>query len=442
MSYKRDMEDFLLYCELTKQYSFNTTRNYRATMERFEKFLATLNIMRTNEIDLDTINKYRLHLNKQESIRGDKISLKTQAYQIVVLRSFLKFLIKNGALVLSPDRLELPKTRMRKIEFLSEIEVQKLVNVIVQDSHKVADVQKKRNQAIVLTLFGSGLRLSELLGLRKAQIPKLEEFNPEQVTKEEGEVKVGEANREMQEKADDQNLQNTDSKLSLPDVNFSSSLTSDSINDPETLTNSESNGKNNSKVSSNKNLANSGVNQSSQIKDHLSLLDQLDQQNVDEYGVPQENLPRQERISENQLLIQGKGGKVRSAFLAPAAIEAINQYLHLRGNDENPWLFISFSKNRTKDLKKQKPLTSRMVQMMLQSYANRLGIYKHITPHTLRHSFATKILTEGGDLRSVQTLLGHSNISTTQIYTHVSDWQIRDLHQKIFSKKDQDKTSL
>ena len=438
MSYKRDMEDFLLYCELTKQYSFNTTRNYRATMERFEKFLATLNIVRTNEIDLDTINKYRLHLNKQESIRGDKISLKTQAYQIVVLRSFLKFLIKNGALVLSPDRLELPKTRMRKIEFLSESEVQKLVNVIVQDSHKVADVQKKRNQAIVLTLFGSGLRLSELLGLRKAQIPKLEEFNPEQEMKEADEVTIG----ETQDQVGDQSPQNTDSKIDLSAVNLNSRLTDGSTNGFKTSIDSENDNKNDSKASLKQNLASSGVNQSSQIKDHLSSLDQLDQQNVDEYGVPQENLPRQERISENQLLIQGKGGKVRSAFLAPAAIEAINQYLHLRGNDENPWLFISFSKNRPKDLKKQKPLTSRMVQMMLQSYANRLGIYKHITPHTLRHSFATKILTEGGDLRSVQTLLGHSNIATTQIYTHVSDWQIRDLHQKIFSKKDQDKTSL
>ena len=438
MSYKRDMEDFLLYCELTKQYSFNTTRNYRATMERFEKFLATLNIVRTNEIDLDTINKYRLHLNKQESIRGDKISLKTQAYQIVVLRSFLKFLIKNGALVLSPDRLELPKTRMRKIEFLSESEVQKLVNVIVQDSHKVADVQKKRNQAIVLTLFGSGLRLSELLGLRKAQIPKLEEFNPEQEMKEADEVTIG----ETQDQVGDQSPQNTDSKIDLSAVNLNSRLTDGSINGFKTSIDSENDNKNDSKASLKQNLASSGVNQSSQIKDHFSSLDQLDQQNVDEYGVPQENLPRQERISENQLLIQGKGGKVRSAFLAPAAIEAINQYLHLRGNDENPWLFISFSKNRPKDLKKQKPLTSRMVQMMLQSYANRLGIYKHITPHTLRHSFATKILTEGGDLRSVQTLLGHSNIATTQIYTHVSDWQIRDLHQKIFSKKDQDKTSL
>jgi site-specific recombinase XerD len=77
-----------------------------------------------------------------------------------------------------------------------------------------------------------------------------------------------------------------------------------------------------------------------------------------------------------------------------------------------------------------------MVQMMIQKYANSIGIYKHITPHTLRHSFATKILFEGGDIRSVQILLGHSNIATTQIYTHITDWQIKDLHSRVFKKKE------
>ncbi len=79
-----------------------------------------------------------------------------------------------------------------------------------------------------------------------------------------------------------------------------------------------------------------------------------------------------------------------------------------------------------------------MVQMILQNYARRLGIYRASLPHTLRHSFATKILSEGGDLRSVQTLLGHSNLATTQIYTHITNLQIKDLHNRVFGKKDQD----
>jgi integrase/recombinase XerD len=144
---------------------------------------------------------------------------------------------------------------------------------------------------------------------------------------------------------------------------------------------------------------------------------------------------------EGQLMVLGKGGKVRTTFLAPAAQESIERYLELRGQDSCPYLFISFSRNRPKEEKKWKPLTSRMAQMMLQNYATGLGIYKHITPHTLRHSFATKILFEGGDLRSVQTLLGHSSISTTQIYTHITDWQIKELHQKVFGRKESKKAS-
>jgi site-specific recombinase XerD len=309
--FKRDLEDFLLYCELTKQYSFNTVRNYRNTLSRFSNFLEQMRVEQTNMIDLDLVNAYRQFLNKKDTIRKDKMSLKAQAYQIVVLRSFLKFMTKNGVVVLNPDRLELPKTRMRRIEYLSDKEVHQLINSILNDTNKIPAATKKRNQAIILTLFGSGLRLSELLKLKKAEISE----------------------------------------------------------------------------------------------DH------------------------------SQLIIDGKGGKIRSTYLAPAAKEVIFEYLKLRQEDNCPFLFISFSKNRSKNPAKWKALTPRMVQMMLQSYANRLGIYKHITPHTLRHSFATKILSEGGDLRSVQTLLGHSSISTTQIYTHITDWQIKDLHSRVFGTK-------
>ena len=312
MSLRSDVEDYLLYCELTKQYSPNTVRNYRNTLERMTDFMESRGVKNSNDIDIDNVMQYRRHLNTVTTIRGEAMSLKAQSYQIVVLRSFLKFLIKHNNLVLHPDKLELPKNRMRRIEFLTDSEIQRLVHSIINDPAKIPEVQKKRNQAIILTIFGSGLRLSEVLNLRKGDVSQ----------------------------------------------------------DTE----------------------------------------------------------------DNQLVIQGKGGKVRTTFLALSAHQAILDYLEMRGTDDNPWLFISFSRNRPKNPKDYKPLTPRMVQMMLQNYARRLGIIKKITPHTLRHSFATKLLSEGGDLRSVQTLLGHSNLSTTQIYTHVTDWQIKNLHGKVFGK--------
>ncbi|MEM1312254.1 MAG: tyrosine-type recombinase/integrase [Patescibacteria group bacterium] len=353
MPFSRDMEDFLLYCELTKQYSLNTVRNYRNTLERFKDFLNYKRIERTQDIDIDIINNYRQHLNRLTTIRKQKMSLKAQAYQIVVIRSFLKFMVKHGAMVLSPDKLELPKVRMQRIEYLTEPEVQKLISAILNDTNKIPEVQKKRNQAIILTMFGSGLRLSEMLSLRKAEAGGVElPLDHEQIE---------------QEKFD--NLE-----------------------------------------------ANEFINKT------------------------EVDAAENEDDTEAQpLLVKGKGSKYRTTYLAPAAKEAIKEYLELRGQDENPYLFISFSKNRPKDPKDWKPLTPRMVQMVLQQYARRLGIYKHITPHTLRHSFATKILAEGGDLRSVQTLLGHSNLATTQIYTHITNLQIRDLHSKVFGRNDKDK---
>lgn len=356
MSFNRDMEDFLLYCELTKQYSPNTVRNYRNTLERLANFLVSKKIERTQEIDPGIVNDYRLFLSKRDSSRNTKLSLKAQAYQIVVLRSFLKFMIKNGALVLNPANLELPKTRMRRIEYLTDSEVQKLILSIMDDTHKIPDVQKKRNQAIILTLFGSGLRLSELLSIQKAEVAHV--------------------------------------------------------------------------AAENYNMVNSS---------EFNIEKNINENSVDERLLSMNKSVDAEKPSEVQpLLIQGKGGKVRTTYLAPAAIEAVDEYLKLRGIDENPHLFISFSRSREKNPKKWKALTPRMVQMMLQNYAKRLGIYKHITPHTLRHSFATKILMSGGDLRSVQTLLGHSSIATTQIYTHITDWQIKELHSKVFGKKGRD----
>jgi site-specific recombinase XerD len=312
VSYWEDVEEYLeQYCRVTKQYSDNTVRNYRNTLTRFGQYLDEQSIKQTREIDAKVVQNYRDYLSRKITSRKESMSARAQSYQIIVLRSFLTYLRKQGHLVLNPESLELPKTKMRRIEYLTDKEIQKIVSYLISDSHS-GELQKQRNRAIVMMIFGSGLRLSELLALKKRDISE----------------------------------------------------------------------------------------------------------------------------DDNRLVIQGKGGKVRSTFVSDAAFAVILEYLRARGKDENPYLFINHSKNQPLNPDEFKPLTPRMVQLMLKDAALAVGIFKKITPHTLRHSFATKILLEGGDLRSVQVLLGHTNLATTQIYTHVADTTIRDLHKRVFGKKE------
>jgi site-specific recombinase XerD len=336
-SFYEDIEDFLTYCGVVKQYSPNTIRNYRQTLNTAANFFLELGVRRSEDINEKHILALRKHLNERESSRHKAMAPKAQSYFVIVLRSILKYLIKENRQVYTPEKIELPKVRMRKIDFLTEIEIMKLIDVAINiKSKRISRVQKLRDRAIILTLFGSGLRLSELLKLKKYD-----------------------------------------------------------------------------------------------IKDNL----------------------------DGQLNILGKGGKVRTTYLAPAAIEAIDKYLIERGVDDNPYIFVT-STLRKIDPEMKKPekgelepttltkfvtvgrktkydsaLNPKSVQNLIRKYAMYAGIDKHITPHTLRHSFATKILREGGDIRAVQTLLGHSNIATTQIYTHVTDIQIQDLHTKVFGEK-------
>lgn len=141
------------------------------------------------------------------------------------------------------------------------------------------------------------------------------------------------------------------------------------------------------------------------------------------------NLKRQE------FMVRGKGQKDRPIFISNAAADWLSKYIETR-NDTIPALFIRHgnkkeSPDRTGNYQR---LTARSVQRMVSRYALLAGITKHVSPHTLRHSFATDLLMNGADLRSVQALLGHSNIATTQIYTHVTDPHLKQVHQKYHSK--------
>lgn len=134
-----------------------------------------------------------------------------------------------------------------------------------------------------------------------------------------------------------------------------------------------------------------------------------------------------------EFMVRGKGQKDRPVFISQAAADRLDEYLAAR-IDNLPPLFLSYSRNnvsnQTGDFRR---LTARSVQRMITKYARLAGITKHVSPHTMRHSFATDLLMNGADLRSVQSMLGHSNISTTQVYTHVTDEHLREVHEKFHS---------
>ena len=136
-----------------------------------------------------------------------------------------------------------------------------------------------------------------------------------------------------------------------------------------------------------------------------------------------------------EFMVRGKGQKDRPVFISQTAADHLENYLSVR-TDSLPALFISYSRNKgsadtSGDYRR---LTPRSVQRMVSRYARLAGITKHVSPHTMRHSFATDLLMNGADIRSVQGMLGHSNISTTQIYTHVTDAHLKDAHDKFHSR--------
>ena len=137
-------------------------------------------------------------------------------------------------------------------------------------------------------------------------------------------------------------------------------------------------------------------------------------------------------LSRDEFSVRGKGDKVRVVFLSPTAKEAIRAYLKKRG-DMSDALFVGYSK--VKKGKEPERLTPRSIERMVKHYAVKAGITRKVTPHVIRHSFATDLLENGADLRSVQALLGHANIATTQVYTHVTDKHLRDVHAKFHGKR-------
>lgn len=294
---------FLENLEIERNCSRLTIVKYQHYLERLQNFLTDdLKIEKPTleDINSENIRKFRLYLTRQPGLHGD-LKMVTQGYYVIVLRSFLKWLIKNDKPVMQPEKLDVPKNKDHNLKFLNSEQIEKLLNQPLMSTPI-----GMRDKALMELLFSSGLRVSELVSLN---------------------------------------------------------------------------------------------------------CDQID-------------------LKTREFGIVGKGGRSRLVFISKRAAGFIERYLRERSDGLKP-LFINYSKSRgliSTDSKAR--LTSRAVQYILKKYIKQANIPIEATPHTLRHSMATDLLRSGADLRSVQELLGHKNISTTQIYTHVTDARLREVHER------------
>ena len=302
MSLEPLIDDFLEYLEIEKGHSPLTIREYKHYLNRFLGWLSTnTSATKPEDISSELVRKYRLYLAHLHDKNGKLLKRVTQAYHIIALRAFLRYLlVQRDITTLSPDKIELPKQSPRLVTFLNSEQVERLLN-----SPKISNEVGLRDKAILETLFSTGLRVSELVRLNRDQI-------------------------------------NLDRK---------------------------------------------------------------------EFGV------------------RGKGDKLRVVFLSDTAAHWLERYLRARKDHFKP-LFIRYSGrvDTKKDGEKMR-LTARSVQEIVSKYAKRCGLPMEVTPHTLRHSFATDLLIGGADLRSVQEMLGHESIRTTQIYTHITNRHLKEVHQ-------------
>jgi len=302
--------DFLEYCEIEKGHSQLTIRNYDHYLQRFIELAGDI---KPNKINKELIKKYRLYLNRLK-IGEKEMSQTTQHYDLIALRSFLKYLAREDIDSLPAAKIELAKTGQRELTFLEPEEIAEIMNK--PDLKTIAGL---RDRAILETLYSTGLRVSELTKLKRENV----------------------------------------------------------------------------------------------------------------------------NIEKGEFAVKGKGDKVRIVYLSDAAKEWLERYLKDR-HDDLPALFTKHTKRKDiedpddfdkEEIVKASYLTPRTIQRIIQKYARAAGITKHVTPHTLRHSFATDLLANGADLRSVQELLGHSSVTTTQVYTHVTNKQLKEVHDAFHDKR-------
>jgi site-specific recombinase XerD len=139
-------------------------------------------------------------------------------------------------------------------------------------------------------------------------------------------------------------------------------------------------------------------------------------------------------LKRDEFTIRGKGDKPRVVFLSEESKIWIKKYLDKR-RDASPFMFVCHDRAKS-GRHDTGPITPRSVERLVQHYAKAAGITKRITPHTMRHTFATDLLMNGADIRSVQSMLGHASITTTQVYTHITNKQLKEVHKKFHGKKE------
>lgn len=306
------LSDYIDYCEIEKGLSAKTQENYGRFLTKFFNWLKSISLseLQPQALTDKHVYDYRVFLSRfVDPVNKKLLKKSTQNYYLIALRSLLEFFVERNITSLPPSKVKLARDRSeREIKFLKLEHLERLLSAPDQTS-----AAGLRDQAILETLFSTGLRVSELA--------------------------------------------------------------------------------------------------------HLNI----------------EDLRLRPDSTELEVAVTGKGSKVRAVYFSERAVQAIKKYRAKR-SDMDPALFINYKPGIAKTGADRR-LSVKSIEEIVKKYVKMAGLPVNATPHTLRHSFATDLMSHGVDLRLVQEFLGHKNIATTQIYTHVTNKQLRDIHKQVHANR-------